>query len=90
MDEADDPILAKLAEVISDRGYLVIASANLHEIGDTVLEWIHRANKARATHPLKVIAVTNFEDFHVQSMAVYGYSNPLGKGYKYFYRCITD
>lgn len=89
MDEADDPILAKLAEVVSDRGYLVIASARPHEIGDTVLEWVSKKDKTRTKHPLKVIAVTDAADFRVQAQAVYGYNTPP-TGYPHFYRCTTD
>jgi hypothetical protein len=86
-----DRFLTRVNQVMNDRGYLVIASTALYEVGYVIPQWRHSPETTHQyQHPMKIIELTDITDFMDQSTAIYGERFPPATGYIYFYRCITD
>ncbi len=87
MRKANDKDFAEMAEVINQRGYLVIGSDTHYEVGHQIKDWSH--NHGLVEHPVTVIAVTDWADICAQG-AFWNMPPRLTPTRKYYYRVITD
>ena len=84
----------KLNSVLESRGYIVLASHAIREVGsiigtiDTGGDWVERA---RFEHPFRVIAHTDQADWEEQARVVGAVLYSEGReGRRFFCRVITD
>lgn len=81
---------AELDRALNERGYIVIGSDAVHEIGKRLTHWHHGAVQGEPIwldHPPIVTAITNRQDL-IDQVKLWG--RTARPSWDHYYRCITD